>query len=63
MKRITVLLAICFSVAKIQAQIISPSIIASAGDFYSTSAVTLSFTEGVVIDEFLTSSLLTSVKN
>jgi hypothetical protein len=51
MKKIVLLFAICFSLSTLQAQIISPEIITSNGDFYSNPAAMLSFAEGVVVDD------------
>jgi hypothetical protein len=50
MKKIIILFVICFSLSKLQAQVISPEIITSDGGFYANSAAMLSFTEGVVVD-------------
>jgi hypothetical protein len=51
MNKIVIFIVICFSLSKLQAQIISPEIITSGGDFYSNSTAMLSFSEGVVIEE------------
>jgi len=51
MKKIVILFLIWVSLSNLRAQIISPDIITSGGDFYSSSTAMLSFSEGVVIEE------------
>jgi len=58
MKKIFLVLAICASVVLVQAQSLSPQVIASAGDYFDNGTVSLSWTLGEPVVEAYTSANL-----
>ena len=53
MKKVIFIILIGFAFTKLEAQIISPELITSTGDYYYNPTATLSFSEGVVVDQLL----------